>query len=286
MINFSVAWNTCFTDFRSWFLANRRLPKKSRPRWTAAWSVTFMNIPHTALFTSKSFSSSVGLWPKTFRAIEYTFSTWGTDAGDYENYVATFCFQLWNSLNFLNFWTQQVSPSLLSGDCSRIQNQKIRKMPDFYLSRQLYPLLQPPRYASFSLPWELDAASGFEYPLRFPCRSFEYSQAFRRNRMVHGWGTCRDSGSQVHRHRLWFCHIPVFFPCLSNYFRFAFLSSNSMLVFSQVFPIIVPCCLCVWHFHCLKHRNKLDCSDLTNSSLFLQCDLHDICEDFHPFGFS
>ena len=28
---------------------------------------------------------------------------------------------------------------------------------------------------------------------RFPCRCFEYPWAFRRNRMVHGWGTCRDS---------------------------------------------------------------------------------------------
>ena len=28
--------------------------------------------------------------------------------------------------------------------------------------------------------------------------------------MVHGWGTCRDSWSQVHRHGLQFCHNPVF----------------------------------------------------------------------------
>ena len=40
---------------------------------------------------------------------------------------------------------------------------------------------------------------------------FEYPRAFRRHRMVHGWGTCRDSWCQVHRRRLWFCHNPVFF---------------------------------------------------------------------------
>ena len=29
-----------------------------------------------------------------------------------------------------------------------------------------------------------------------------------------------------------------------------------------------------------------DCSDLMNSCLFLQCDLHDICEELLPVGFS
>ena len=142
-----------------------------------------------------------------------------------------------------------------------LQDSESENSQDAWLLSVAAPLsvtstINPPRYASFSLPWELDAASGFEYPLRFPCRCSEYHQAFRRSRMVHGWGTCRDSGSQVHRHRLWFCQIPVFFPCFGNYFRFVFLSSNSMLVFSQVFPIIVHCCLCIWYFHCLKQRNK------------------------------
>ena len=47
--------------------------------------------------------------------------------------------------------------------------------------------------------------------VRFPCRNFECPRAFRRHRIVHGWGTCRDSWCQVHRRRLWFCHNPVFF---------------------------------------------------------------------------
>ena len=54
------------------------------------------------------------------------------------------------------------------------------------------------------------------------------------------------------------------------------LSSAAMLVCSsRVFPIILP--LLLLH---------LVCNDLMNSLLFLQCDLHDICEGFLPFGFS
>ena len=53
------------------------------------------------------------------------------------------------------------------------------------------------RCAYFSHHWELDAASGFEFLLAlasgFLWRSFEYPQTFRRNRIVHRWGTCRDS---------------------------------------------------------------------------------------------
>ena len=49
--------------------------------------------------------------------------------------------------------------------------------------------INPPKYASFNLFWELDAASGFEFLLdprvKFPCRCFEYPWFFRRNRMVH-----------------------------------------------------------------------------------------------------
>ena len=63
LINFSVTWSNCFTDIRSWFLVNRRFSKKSRPRWTAAWSLTFINLPQIALFWSRSFKSFVGLWP-------------------------------------------------------------------------------------------------------------------------------------------------------------------------------------------------------------------------------
>ena len=55
----------------------------------------------------------------------------------------------------------QVSLILFSRDRSRIQIQKTPMIPDLYLRRQV----NPPRYASFSLPSELDAASGFEFRL-------------------------------------------------------------------------------------------------------------------------
>ena len=139
MINCSVIWNSCFTDFWSWFWVYRRFSKKSRPRWTAAGIVTFMNIRHTALFTSihlldfhhKPFvrSSSRSPWEVLIETCEF--------------YVVIFCFHLWNSRIFQNFWTQQVSPSLLSNYCSKIHNQKIPVFPEFHLCRQVSPLLQP-----------------------------------------------------------------------------------------------------------------------------------------------
>ena len=42
LINFSVVWNKCSTDFEDSFLTDRKFNESSRPRWTAAWSVTDM----------------------------------------------------------------------------------------------------------------------------------------------------------------------------------------------------------------------------------------------------
>ena len=46
------------------------------------------------------------------------------------------------------------------------------------------------------------------------------------------------------------------------------LSSAAMPVFSGFFLFFFHCCLCIWHFHCLRHRNEFvhwNCSDLKNS---------------------
>ena len=60
-----------------------------------------------------------------------------------ENDVVNFCFQLQNSLIFLNFWMQQVSLLILSHGCSMIQIQRTPMIPDFDLWRQVSPLLHP-----------------------------------------------------------------------------------------------------------------------------------------------
>ena len=103
-----------------------------------------MNIFHKALFSSRSFKSSVGLRPLICRTIEQTARyncwrhrkiMWPFSASSFRNSL--------NFLNFLNFRMQQVSLLLLSHDCSMIQTQKIPMIPDFYPSRQVSPPLQP-----------------------------------------------------------------------------------------------------------------------------------------------
>ena len=54
--------------------------------------------------------------------------------------------------------------------------------------------------------------SCFWFPCSWPIfstRCLEYHRAFRRNRILHSRGTCRDSEDQIHR-PLWLCHDPFF----------------------------------------------------------------------------
>ena len=73
--------------------------------------------------------------------------------------------QLQNSLNFLNFWTQQGSPSILKRSSGLRYEQKLPMISDFLCGRSPATAAMQPRYASFSLQEELDAASGFEFLL-------------------------------------------------------------------------------------------------------------------------
>ena len=51
--------------------------------------------------------------------------------------------------------------------------------------------------------------------------------------------------------------LPSFLASTITHFYF-WLSSAAMPVFSQVFffTFFLHYCLCIWYFHCLKHRNK------------------------------
>ena len=68
--------------------------------------------------------------------------------------------------------------------------------------------INPPRYASFSLFWELDAAWGFEFFFSLHKVSLKIwvSPDFLLQSDLRGWGTRRNSWRQVHYRRLWFCH--------------------------------------------------------------------------------
>ena len=88
--------------------------------------------------------------------------------------------------------------------------------------------------------------------------------------------------TEIHQWRK--MHRPALIPCFSDDFR-----QLPCWYFLKFFPLFSHCCLCIWYFHRLRQRNKicaLDCGDLMNSNLFLQCDLHDICEELLSFGFS
>ena len=128
----------------SWWIVDS--PKKSRPRWTAAWSVTFVHIPpysvvlvevipsHPLDFGRKFVVRSNRPSPCEVQLLETC-----------ENYVAISASGFRTPWFFWIFWMQQVSLSLLSHDCSmiQIQIQKTLMIPDFEMSRQVSSLLQP-----------------------------------------------------------------------------------------------------------------------------------------------
>ena len=96
--------------------------------------------------------------------------------------------------------------------------------------------IYPPRCASFSRAWELDASSDSEFPLilllGFPWSS-EYPQTFGCNRTCRGWGTCRNMRRQVHHCRFRFCHTSFFFPLFLHPLRHR-LWAAYQAVFSNV----------------------------------------------------
>ena len=56
-------------------------------------------------------------------------------------------------------------------------------------------------------------------------------------------------------------------------------------VFSPIFPFFLHCCLCFWHFHGFRHRNKFVHKIIVtpmNSRLFLRCALHVSCSETLP----
>ena len=43
---------------------------------------------------------------------------------------------------------------------------------------------------------------------------------------------------------------------LRSLLSYFWLKSAAMSVFSPIFPFFYHCCLCIWNFHCSKHRNE------------------------------
>ena len=76
-------------------------------------------------------------------------------------------------------------------------------------------------------------------------------------------------------------------PCFSDHL--IFVSDFCQLpcrYFLEFFSFFLHCCFWIWYFHCLRNGNRWMsapiCSDSMNSSLFLQCDLQDSCEEILP----
>ena len=136
--------------------------------------------------------------------IEKTASVWWTVAGD----TCRLCdhsilSQLLDLSDSLFYWMHRVAPSLFFQQpvsLSHLQHSQfqIRKgphllIPPFVATR--FPVavsIKPPRFASCSRAWELDAASDFEFLLILH-RSYEYSRTFGCHQTFCGWGTCRDN---------------------------------------------------------------------------------------------
>ena len=149
--------------------------------------------------------------------IENTASVWWTVAGD----TCRLCdhpvlFSLWTSLIYWVhkfssqlFYEQLVSLSHLLHSSFRFGKVHIA---GFLFWTDRFPRgcvhHNPPRHASSSRAWTLDASSGFEFPL-IQLSSFPVAVSILTcgcNQTFRGWGTCRKMRRQVHRCVFRFCH--------------------------------------------------------------------------------
>ena len=211
MISFWVTCNNCLNDFWDWVLVDLKLSEKSVPRWTAAWRVTDINIPHVAF----SLPFCLSDWDHILVSQSRKPSSWVVrsllTSGDC---VAKF----WLCLLFLSFLKRRVSSYLLNRQGNSV-------VPGLLRSRRVSSYLTS-RTASFCHPWELDAASRLNYlASSFPVLVQSFWQGalsipgtFRRSRTLCNRRTCRDSEGQVHR-RLWLCHDPLFSFLFLHHFR-------------------------------------------------------------------
>ena len=99
-----------------------------------------------------------------------------TTAGDIWKLCGTWIYWISGCNKFPCFFFLMIAPWF--------RFRKTLMTSDFYRSRQVptTPAINPPMYASFSLPWELDAASGFEFLLAlassFPADALSISGLF------------------------------------------------------------------------------------------------------------
>ena len=101
-------------------------------------------------------------------------------------------------------------------------------IPDSSIVATNFPVavsINPPKYASFSRAWELDAASDSEFLLILLSGflvAMSISGLFGCNRTFRGWGTCRNMRRQDHRCRFRFCHTSFFSFLVLHPFRHRF----------------------------------------------------------------
>ena len=180
-----------------------------------------------------------------------------------ENYVAISCFQLWNCLNFLNFWMQQVSLSLVSRDCFLIQTQKIPMIPNTNLSRQVSPLLQPSTRQGMHLPAFLENSTlrrvlTFFLPSRqVSLQMLWVSPAFSTQSdgsRMRNLSRQLMSGSSPSALILPQSCLLLFVLAITSVLFLTFAKFHAGIVSS--FPVFFHCCLCIGNLHGLGHRNK------------------------------
>ena len=142
VINFRVTWNNCLNDFFDCFLVERKFSVYSVPRWTTAWRVTDMNIPHIAAFTSRFFILSLGLRPYLCLTIEKTFSMCGTPSEFPE--ATNFLVLIESSRRFRCSWSSSVATSLLAlSNCIFLPRLRTRRCVLIEFSCSMSPCTLP-----------------------------------------------------------------------------------------------------------------------------------------------
>ena len=140
-----------------------------RSRWNATRSVTFMTTHHSVLLSSRSFVWFVGLWSKICRKIESMILHVRDSCLRQMKRAVIVCIPLcipwisWISgISGRNRFPCLSCSSLLDDSVSEDSNDSWLFCADTFT---WYFSHQSSMYASFSLPWELDAASSFEFLL-------------------------------------------------------------------------------------------------------------------------
>ena len=95
--------------------------------------------------------------------------------------------------------------------------------------------------------------------------------------------SCEFLRWQIHQWRK--MNLSVLSSCfIDHFFLVSWFRQLPCGIFLLFFQLFFHCCLCIWNFHCLRHRNEFvhKTKMWENSSLLQWCDLDEVCVQLLP----